>query len=84
MEKISNKFHPWALTIIIRFGDFRKHSIKPWKSWLNFLMFQSISIFAICGNRRRENVSVLNIDLNNKSKALSFGIQLLRTQVLAL
>ena len=61
MEKISNKFHALPLTIIIRFGDFCKHSIKPRKSWPNFLMFQSISILAICSNRRQEKVSVLYI-----------------------
>ena len=31
-----------------------------------------------------EHLAVHARDLNNKSKALSFGIQLLRTQVLAL
>ena len=37
------------------FGDFCSHDIKTWP---NLLKFQSISIFAISSNKRKETVSM--------------------------
>ena len=42
-----NKSHQKALSMIF-LGDFCRHSIKTWKSWLNFLNFQSMSIRVAC------------------------------------
>ena len=63
--------------------DLRMHSIKTWKRGPSFFKFQSMPILAIRSNRWQETVSKPKYSVKKQNWIIIFGIQLMRSQVIA-
>ena len=62
----------------ISLRGFFRQGLKSRKSWPNVFKTQSMSILAICGNRRKETISMPKYSLKRQNWTILSGIQLMR------